>query len=333
MASAPKHHVALIDKMNSEWRSIGRSPAAVRAWRAVAGRDPGLSRLVFGDGTGPPACPTPLHMVEHMRRASGPAQRDEAARLFGVLLRESPEDPMFGRMLVQLLLPGLVSVARRLQWGRGGEWHDGEEFFGELVTTSWLVVDEWSGQNRPYAVLDLLSAIRCRVRRQLFRAKEAGQRTELLDPEWAEQRPARPESDLEQLARLLLEHQRDGTQRDEMQILYAHHVLGYSMKELAALTGRERRDPLGPPGPRPPSAPRVIQGATGMSVAYRVQVGGWRSGGLRRRAAAGSPNWWVILAVSLALMALLVGATGAPASTARGAGVARGGGQRHCRPR
>ena len=97
-----------------------------------------------------------------------------------------------------------------------------------------------------------------------------------------------------------------------MQILYAHHVLGYSMKELAALTGRERRDPLGPPGPRPPSAPRVIQGATGMSVAYRVQVGGWRSGGLRRRAAAGSPNWWVILAVTLALMALLVGATGAP---------------------
>ena len=29
--------------------------------------------------------------------------------------------------------------------------------------------------------------------------------------------------------------------RDEVQVLYAHHVLGYSMAELAALTGRDRR--------------------------------------------------------------------------------------------
>ena len=28
---------------------------------------------------------------------------------------------------------------------------------------------------------------------------------------------------------------------DEVQVLYAHHVLGYSIAELAALTGRDRR--------------------------------------------------------------------------------------------
>ncbi len=79
-------------------------------------------------------------------------------------------------MLVQALIPGLVTVAGKLQWGHGGEWRDGEEFFGELLSTTWLVLQEWSGQDRPYAVLDLLSAIRCRLRRQLFRSKE-------LDPD------------------------------------------------------------------------------------------------------------------------------------------------------
>ena len=207
----------------------------------MAGRDPGLQRLVLGDGTETPTCPTPLDVVEHMRRASGRAERDEAARVFGVLLQESPGEPMLGRMLVQLLLPGLVSVARRLRWGQGGEWKDREEFFGELVSTSWLVVHEWAGQSRPYAVLDLLSAIRCRVRRQIFRAKEVAGRMERLDPGWSECHPARPESDLEQLTRLLVELHHDGMRTEETQVLYAHHVLGYSMRELAALTGRERR--------------------------------------------------------------------------------------------
>ena len=116
-----------------------------------------------------------------MRRASGRAQREEAARLVRVLLREADADPFIGRMLVQALLPGLVTVAGKLRWGQGGDWQDGEEFFGELLATTWLVLREWAGQDRPYAVLDLLSAIRCRLRRQLFRAKDLGERAATLD--------------------------------------------------------------------------------------------------------------------------------------------------------
>ena len=93
-------------------------------------------------------------------------------------------------MLVQVLLPGLVAVAGKLQWGRGGEWQDGEEFFGELLSTTWLVLQEWSGQDRPYAVLDLLSAIRCRLRRQLFRSKELGARSVPLGADAADEGPA-----------------------------------------------------------------------------------------------------------------------------------------------
>jgi hypothetical protein len=51
-----------------------------------------------------------------------------------------------------------------------------------------------------------------------------------------------------------------------------------------------------------------------MTRAYRVRVGGGEetTERLRSRVARGRPNWWVILAVSLALMALLVATAGAP---------------------
>jgi hypothetical protein len=61
--------------------------------------------------------------------------------------------------------------------------------------------------------------------------------------------------------------------------------------------------------------------------AYRVPVLGGRADateGWRARAARGRPNWWVILAVSLGLMALLVAtAGGTPRATRRGGGSAR----------
>ena len=240
-STVPKQRVALIDQMTAEWRSIGRARSAVRALEVVAGRDPGLSRLVLGAGAEPAPCPTPCDVVEHMRRASGRAQREEAARLVRVLLREAEADPFICRMLVQVLPPGLVAVAGKLRWGQGGEWQDGEEFFGELLSTTWLILQEWSGQDRPYAVLDLLSAIRCRLRRQLFRSKDLGGRSVPLDPDAAERSSPRSETDLEELARILIDLHHDGMRPEEVQVLYAHHVLGYSLAELAAATGRDRR--------------------------------------------------------------------------------------------
>jgi hypothetical protein len=238
-----KQRVAVIDQMAVEWSSIGRFPTAVRSLRAVAGRDPALAVLVLGTAHDPPPCPTPCHLVEHMRRAKGRREREEAARLVRIMLREADADPFVSRMLVQVLIPGLVTVAGKLQWGRGGEWRDGEEFFGELLSTTWLVLQEWAGQDRPYAVLDLLSAIRCRLRRQLLRSKDVGGRSDPLgsDSDETATCTARAETDLEELTRMLIDLHHEGMRPDEVQVLYAHHVLGYSVAELAALTGRDRR--------------------------------------------------------------------------------------------
>jgi hypothetical protein len=235
--------------MALEWRSIGRTADAVRALQAVARRDPGLALLVFGDGggdtgdesAGAPLCPTPCDLVAHMRLASGRAQRDEAARLVRVLLREAGADPFIARMLVQVLVPGLVSVAGKLRWGQGGDWQDGEEFFGELLSTTWCIIAEWAGQDRRYAVLDLLSAIRCRLRRQLFRAKDLAERTLLNGAQDGPGQAAPSETLLDELARAVIDGHHDGMPADELQVLYGHSVLGYSMAELAVLTGRDRR--------------------------------------------------------------------------------------------
>jgi hypothetical protein len=233
----PRVHV--IDRMVAEWRSLGRSAGAVRSLREVARRDHFLAALVL-DESGDCPCPTPFDLVEHLRSARGRLEREEAASVIRILLREVDVDPFVCRLLVQSLLPGLITVAGKLRWGQGGEWQTSEEFFGELLTTTWLVIQEWAGQDRPYAVLDLLSAIRCRLRRQLFRFKDQVSRTVPLERDRRD-RCAPAESDLETLARVLVELHEDGMRADDVQVLYSHHVLGYSMAELAALTGRDRR--------------------------------------------------------------------------------------------
>ena len=237
----PNRHVALIDQMAAEWHFAGRTPSSVRALRAVAARDPELGRLVLGTRSELAPCRTPFDLVAHMRQAKGRTEREAAAHLVRVLLREAGADPFVARMLVQALVPGLVGVASALRWGRGGEWQDGGEFFAELVSTTWVVLSEWSGQDRPYAVLDLLSAIRCRLRRQLFRAKELQARSAGTPLAGLDEQPAPLESDLDRLSVLLLELHRDGMRTDDVQVLYAQHVLGYSIAELSAMTGRDRR--------------------------------------------------------------------------------------------
>ncbi|MGA2473335.1 MAG: hypothetical protein ABSG39_07555, partial [Acidimicrobiales bacterium] len=62
-----------------------------------------------------------------------------------------------------------------------------------------------------------------------------------LNPDVAAERSSRSETDLEELARILFDLHDAGMRPDEIQVLYAHHVLGYSIAELATMTGRDRR--------------------------------------------------------------------------------------------
>jgi hypothetical protein len=233
--------IAAITHLISEWRSVGRSTDAIKALHLVAANDRPLARLVIGTEVAPPVCATPLELVEHMRGAAGRVRREEAAGLVRALLREATVHPLVARILVQAMLPGLLVVAGKLQWGRGGDWADGDDFFGDLLATTWVTIDEWSGEDRPYAALDLLSAIRCRLRRQLLKAKDQQLRLRPLSRNLVATLDVRPETDLEELSRVLIDLREQGMPLDDVQVLYAHHVLGFSISELANVTGRDRR--------------------------------------------------------------------------------------------
>jgi hypothetical protein len=247
MPTPTRQRILPIEQLNSEWRTLGRSEGAVRALHYLAERDPAMSGLVRGTdvmgptAASPPLCPTPSDLIDHMRQATGRRGREEAAALIRIMLREAPGDALITRFLMQALLPGLVTVAKRLRWGQGGDWDNGSEFFSETLSTTWMVLFEWSGQDRPYAVLDLLSAIRCRMRRQLFRAKDLQHQQVQMTPAVSEPRASNFETDLEVLARTLIDLRQDGMQAEDVEVLYAHHVLGFSITELATVTGRDRR--------------------------------------------------------------------------------------------
>jgi hypothetical protein len=246
MPTATRRRILPIEQLNSEWRTLGRSEGARRALRLLAERDPEVGRLVHRGGPvdqpdGPPAYRDLFDLVEHMRLAGGGRGREEAAELVRIMLREAPLDPLIVRCLMQALLPGLLTVAKRLRWGQGGEWEDGSEFFSETLSTTWMVLFEWSGQDRPYAVLDLLSAIRCRMRRQLFRARDLQQLQVPMTTGRREPSVVHSETDLEVLTRTLIDLRQQGMRREDIEVLYAHHVLGFSISELATVTGRDRR--------------------------------------------------------------------------------------------
>ena len=247
MSPTTRQSILPIEQLNTEWRTLGRSEGAVRALHRVAERDPTLSLLVHGSPPAggfaavPASCPTPWDLIEHMRGATDTRGRNEAAALVRIMLREAEVDPLVVRCLIQALLPGLLTVAARLRWGQGGDWEDGAEFFSETLSTTWTVLVEWSGQDRPYAVLDLLSAIRCRMRRQLFRARDHQQLQVHLSAGTREPGVVHSETDLEVLARTLIDLRRDGMRAEDVEVLYAHHVLGFSIAELALVTGRDRR--------------------------------------------------------------------------------------------
>ncbi len=168
----PTYRLRPIDDLTVEWTALRRQPESRRALGRLSDVEP----LVAGLG-----CRDLGDLVAALRHDAGTLDRPQAAAVVRAMLRSEGAHPLIGRALLQALLPGLLTVARRLSWGLGGDWEDGGAFFADLVATTWEVLVGWSGSDRPYAVLDILSAVRCRVRRQILarrnaRAKVAGGR-------------------------------------------------------------------------------------------------------------------------------------------------------------
>lgn len=222
-----------IDQLTAEWAVVSATPESRRALEALAKAEPLIAELQTADLGA---------LISTLRRADSPASRTLAARTLQAMLRSQSAHPLVSRAILQALLPGLVTVARRLSWGSGGDWSDGGAFFADVLATAWEVITAWSGDDRAYAVLDLLSAVRCRVRRQLIRDRMA--RSIVAGAEIEEQLTSRSTLDLtglDELARTLEGLSGHGLDPGDAAVVYANRVLGFSIAELSRMSGRSRR--------------------------------------------------------------------------------------------
>jgi hypothetical protein len=163
-------------------------------------------------------------------------------RIVAALIRQFDTDELVGLGLVATLSPALLRVARRLDWGQGGPWPDAQSFATDLVTETWLVVSDMAGESYAYperAVID-------RLRRRLVhhRARfQAGQQRETPTEDSTlsgstdglvgfacEPRRA---TTLDSLAVALSGFDAHLVRREDLRLVFATRVLGYSIAELA----------------------------------------------------------------------------------------------------
>ena len=227
-----------IDQLAADWHARSHSPESrealarlARAERVVAS----LGACDLGDV---------VASLAHSREADS---RYGAAKVLQAMIRSQAVHPMIPRAILQAMMPGLVVAAKRLAWGAGGDWQGPGPFLSDVVTTAWEVIVEWAGQDRDYAVLDLLSAVRCRLRRQLLRQRTARERLafgvdpdHLRQPQWAS-----GTTDLDELARAVNRAVQHDLDTFDAAILYANRVLGLTIAELARITGRSPRHVVG----------------------------------------------------------------------------------------
>ena len=223
-----------IDQLTADWEARSRAPDSRAALCLLADAEDVVAMLgVTNLG----------ELVQALRQPRNGVERDRAARVFQAMLRSQGVHPLIGRAVLQAILPGLVTVARRLSWGSGGDWNGGGAFFVDVVATAWEVIAEWSGDDRDYAVLDLLSAIRCRLRRQLLSHRTSRERlVSGLDVANVPLVPWRNgSSDLDELARTIDEMSGNGLDPIDAAVLYGNGVLGLTITELSRLSGMSRR--------------------------------------------------------------------------------------------
>lgn len=227
-----------IDQLTRQWAADARSAASAAALARLAHVEPAIAALGAHDLGDVVAFLRDPSLARPPAGGKPPAP----SAVIQAMLRSQRVDPLVPRVILQAVLPGLVGVARRLSWGAGGEWPDGGAFFVDLLTTTWETIVEWSGEDRPYAVLDLLSAVRCRMRRQLLRHRAAVEHhAPALDDAGTSRAHGSGASDLDELAKAIEDAVDHGLSTADASVLYAHRVLGYTLTELSELTGRSRR--------------------------------------------------------------------------------------------
>jgi hypothetical protein len=209
----------ILTQLRVEWRRVGRTADSRAA----------LERLRCQSPREIPAHVSDLAGIVAVLEPNGGLDRLHRARILAALLLGS-SDPLLRRCLLQTLLPGIVSVARKLRFGEGIA-DSPRTFLADAVVEAIELLEDWAGQSRAYAGPDLLGALRCRLRRKMLADK--ARRSELH----ATREPTSPgsDADADDLMRRLAAAAAAGV--TDVDLVYARCVLGHTAAELATAIG------------------------------------------------------------------------------------------------
>ncbi len=236
-----------LERIERDWRARCRHASAAAVLEALREREPDVARLGASSW---------CELIDQLGRAA-PDAAVPHWRVTAALLRCQDLGELVSLGLLVALRPGLLAVGRRLDWGRGGPWPGREDFIGDLVSTAWDVLVSVSGTTLEFPERTVLRRVRQRLAWQRLALRRRVERERPVpDVETADaecepsRRPGRRpglgsgERDV-RLATLpvldalggALEDVRDARlDRADVAIVYAHRVLGYSLREIAART-------------------------------------------------------------------------------------------------
>jgi len=168
--------------MRRAWSFTGRTPEARESMARFAAAYPELNLGAMED----------LRDLVTALEVTSTRPREERWHIANKMLVESA-DPQIAAALVQTLLPGIMRECERMHWGKGIAGVP-EQMLGQAVVSATEIVHRWAGEERDYAMGDVLNATRSRVRDWMMREKQIARGLNVDATALARVRPA-PDSD------------------------------------------------------------------------------------------------------------------------------------------
>jgi len=168
--------------------------------------------------------------------SAGQHRQVDPWKVTSALIRQFHRDQLIGLALLVRLTPGLLAIARSLDWGRTPPWNDPEALAADAVSTAWEILDRFAGETVAYPERTLLRAIRQQLTKQRTAARRRLTQEEPTGDKVAELRDPNPISVLDELAMALRLHQPRLPLRD-LELIFQHRVLGLSFPELSVVLG------------------------------------------------------------------------------------------------
>jgi DNA-directed RNA polymerase specialized sigma24 family protein len=214
-----------IQRLRSEWQALGTAPPSRSACHRLAESEPAVAALGVDDLA---------QLISALSLSSDRLSRHDAAAVITAMLRSADVDALIPRAIIQALIPGVLALSRRIDIA-GGPWSDLDAFYADAISALWELTMSWSGAHRPYAVGDLLSAVRTRLR--TLQVSERRRRShQTSTPDALDTLPASiGRTGEELLAAALADATGNGLSVTDGAILYATRVLGMSLGEVADL--------------------------------------------------------------------------------------------------